>query len=201
MPQKWLITDSYVEAVSALEVLAEVLCRVSADAYRWKWAVIALHSAVQGMMVLALQGSHGLHALKEQDAARWLEAHQKGGPYPEDLRLDGFLDLYKKIKSDVMLIYAHSRKFTPQGGQGESLRKLNELRNQFIHFTPQVFALDLSGLPSLCLDCMDIAQFLGWESGNVIWADQRLQERGKDAFEAARKALVSLKQQYEEEVG
>lgn len=79
MGDHWLITDSAVETVSSFEVFAEELQNVTKNHYRWKWAILALHSGLQGMMVLALQGSHGLHVLKPKDANRWLEAHERGG--------------------------------------------------------------------------------------------------------------------------
>jgi hypothetical protein len=58
MGESWLITNVVLEVVSAFEVFAEEAQRLSKNPYRWKWAIIVLHSGLQGMMVLALQGSH-----------------------------------------------------------------------------------------------------------------------------------------------
>ncbi len=201
MVDKWLITDSFLEAVSALEAVADELRHVDQDPYRWKWVILALHSALQGMMVLALQGSHGLHVLREEDATRWLEAHERGGPYPDDLKLDDFLSLYDKIKSDKMLMYVHSKKFQPHGTRGGSVKLLNRLRNELIHFTPRVWALDLLGLPAMCMDCLDVADFLAWQSNNVAWADAELESRARASFDSARCALAGLKAKYKPEVG
>lgn len=201
MGDKYLITDSVLETVSALEAFVDELRHLDQDAYRWKWAILALHSALQGLMVLALQGSHGLHVLREKDATRWLEAHERGGPYPDDLKLDDFLCLYDKIKSDQMLMYVHSKKFQPQGTQGGSVKLLNRLRNEFIHFTPRVWVLDLHGLPSMCNDCLDAMDFLAWHSNNVSWADAELMGRANVAFESARTSLPILKRRYESQVG
>lgn len=201
MTERWLRTNSFLETVSALETFTDELRLVGQDAYRWKWAILALHGALQGMMVLALQGSHGLHVLKEEDATRWLEAHARGGPYPTDLKLDDFLGLYDKIKSDLMLVYGHSRKFRPEAAEGASIKQLNRFRNEFVHFTPRVYALELTGLPAICNDCLDIAHFLAWQSNNVIWTDAELAARASAAFEAARILLVNLARQYESEVG
>jgi hypothetical protein len=68
MGEGYLITDASVETVSSFEVFAEEIQRVASDAYRWKWVIIVLHSGLQGMMVLALQSSHGLHTLRPADA-------------------------------------------------------------------------------------------------------------------------------------
>jgi hypothetical protein len=192
MGDEWLITDGWVEAVSAFEVFAEEAQRVSVDPYRWKWAIIALHSGLQGMMVLALQGSHGLHVLRPEDANRWLDAHERGGPYPSDLKLDDFLSIYKKVKGDKMLMYVNSQKFVPRGTQGGSVKLLNRLRNEFIHFTPRVWALELAGLPAMALDCLGMAELLAWQSNNVIWKEEDLSERMKIACTSARASLTAL---------
>ena len=38
----------------------------------------ALHSALQGMMTLALEGGNNLRVLKPKDAKRWLDAYENG---------------------------------------------------------------------------------------------------------------------------
>lgn len=192
MGEGWLITDGAVETVSAFEVFAEETQKLSINPYRWKWAIISLHSGLQGMMVLALQGSHGLHVLREEDANRWMEAHEKGGPYPGDLKLDSFLSLYKKIKGDKMLKYMNSRKFAPKGTQGGSIKLLNQLRNQYLHFTPRVWALDLIGLPVMALDCLSLAEFLAWESHNVFFKEEGLRERMELACQSARAHITAM---------
>jgi hypothetical protein len=201
MVENWLRTNSFLETVSALEAFADELRLIERDPYRWKWAILALHGALQGMMVLALQGSHGLHVLREEDTARWLDAYARGGPYPTDLKLDDFLSLYDKIKSDLMLMYRHSNKFRPQATQGASIKQLNRLRNEFIHFTPRVWALELTGLPAISSDCLDIADFLARQSNNLTWPDSALATRASAAFEAARALLAGLRRRYESEVG
>ena len=47
-----------------------------------------------------------------------------------------------------MLKYIDSRKFIPKDTQGSSVKLLNQLRNEFVHFTPRVWALDLVRSPS-----------------------------------------------------
>jgi hypothetical protein len=47
----FLRTDVGEEAVSALEMVAESVAAAQANIYRWKRAIVALHSAVQGFMM------------------------------------------------------------------------------------------------------------------------------------------------------
>jgi len=197
MGENYLITDGFVEAVSSFETLSDSLKQIPFDPYRWKWAILAMHSGLQGMMILALQGSHGLHVLKKEDAKRWLDAHENGGPYPTDLQLDGFLSLYKKIKGELMIMYVDSKKFTPKGTEGDSIKFLNRLRNEYVHFTPRVWAFELVGLPDIFMDCQNIAEFLAWQSGNVFWRESSLKKRIKNAFSLSRSSLLKLREKYE----
>ena len=87
---EWLKTDEWIEAVSDFEMFSEQLQRVIANPHRWKWAIIALHGGIQGMMVLALEGSHGLYVLHEKDAESWLswsEGDRSTESPPRDLKL------------------------------------------------------------------------------------------------------------------
>jgi hypothetical protein len=187
----YLHTDEVEEAISAIEMVAESVAGVKADIYRWKWALIALHSAVQGFMVLALRGSNGLAALKDDVAAEWLDAYEKHLPLPKE-RLDSYKNLYKKVKGDRMLLFGHRKKFVPNGGQGGSINKLKELRDDFIHFVPKGWSLEVSGLPRIFADCLDFIEFLGWECGNVPWHETTLESRGKVAMGSARKAIAEV---------
>ena len=189
----WLQTDEQEEAVSSLEACA----RFSADLvstdyeYHWKWVVVALHSAVQGFMVLALRGGNGLAALRPQNEARWLEARRRGQPPPKET-LDGFLALYEKVKSDRMRFYVHSQSFSPSDTHDTSLKRLNCIRNDFIHFLPRSWALDVSGLPRIALDSLQLIDFLGWRSGNVVWTQEALRNRAESAKEMCRLSFSTL---------
>ena len=132
----WLHTDETKEAISALEMLAEIAPSLNKDTYRWKWVVISTHNSLQGFMVLALRQGNGLLALKDEIASQMRKAFRGEGKYPVE-KLDNFLNLYKKIKSDRMLYYGQSKKFNATQDHDLSVKKLNELRNEFIHFAPK----------------------------------------------------------------
>lgn len=191
----YLRTDVANEAVSALEIVSESVTNAKSDTYRWKWAVVALHNSVQGFMVLSLHGGNGLAALEDTVAAEWLVAYRNNGPYPKE-RLDGYENLYKKVKGDRMMIYCHSKKFVPAGTQGRSIKRLKRLRDEFIHFVPKGWCLEVSGLPALFTDCLDFIDFLGWDCGNVIWHDAALESRARTAMTSTRVALRCVEALY-----
>ncbi len=55
MGEKYLITDGFVETVSAFETLSDELQRIASDPYRWKWAILALHSGLQGILNIGVK--------------------------------------------------------------------------------------------------------------------------------------------------
>lgn len=195
MNEFWLQTNEYEEATSALEAVAEWSQRVENNISYWRWVVLALHNSVQGYMVLALRGSDGLRPLKDDVATKWLTAYREGGKYPVE-KLDTFLNLYKKVQSDTMLFYVHSKKVVPSRTLGRSMKKLNSHRNDFVHFLPKSWSLEVSGLPAICLDCLALVEFLAWECGNIIWHTEVHRARGQAAIALANNHFKSLERIY-----
>lgn len=192
--EPWLRTDERKEAIKALEMVLEQISQVKADVYRWKWIIVALHNATQAFMVLALRGGSNFHLVKKVDTKKYLAAIRgEGEPFPNE-QLDYFLDLYKKIKSDRMKMYVHSKPFKPSGNQTRRVKKLHRLRNEFIHFLPKGFSLELTGMPEIVKDCLSVISFLAFESGNVFWveADQEAGEKLKDMIEKISREASSI---------
>lgn len=188
--ENWLRTDEAQEAVLALEMVKERPSKVAEEPYHWKWVILALHSSLQGFMVLALRGSDRLNALTNHSAKQWIEAYRIGDDQLQKPKLDTFLNLYEKIQSGQMMIYGISKVFMPTGTQTDSVRRLNRLRNDFTHFLPKGWSLEVSGLPRVVNDCLAIISFLALESRNILWHEE--------AFEAKTKALI---EQIQQEIG
>ena len=189
-------TDETNEAISALEMLSEITPFLVKDIYRWKWAIIATHKALQDFMVIALRQGNVLLALKDNIAAECLRAHKEGGKQPIE-KLDNFLNLYKKVKSERMLCQGHGKRFKADPEHNWAVKKLNELRNEFLHFVPKGWSLELIILPKICLNCLEIIEFLAWQSGNVIFNDETQQVRALSALKMSKAILSEIIQIYE----
>lgn len=191
----YLETDESEEAVSALEAFTEWLTRVPEKTLHWRWVILTLHHSMQGFLVLALRGTHGLHTMRDSTAAKWIAAHETGNPRPKD-DLDSFLNLYKKAKlREKMTQTCFSKPLTTTKVQDRSVKQLHNLRNDFMHFPPHSWLIEVSGLPRICVDCLSIIEFLGWKGGNVRWPeDERdiTEQRALDALKAAGEALDRL---------
>jgi hypothetical protein len=188
---RYLRTDEREEAVRSLE-WAEMQARsLVEEPYQWKWVLISLHNAVQGFMVLALWQGNGLLTLRDNIAAKWLKAYREGGEYPTE-KLDDFLNLYKKVKDKDNFHSLGATPFAPGDTHNESLGCLNSLRNEFIHFTPKGWSLELAGLPRACMDALDVVEFFGWNSSAILWYDSGHVGRGRQAAECLRRSMAGL---------
>jgi hypothetical protein len=192
---RYLRTNERQEAVRSLE-WAELQARsLLDDPYLWKWVFIALHNAAQGFMVLALWNGNGLLTLRPNIAKKWLEAYNKGGEFPVE-KLDEFLNLYKKAKEKTNFNSHGASSFIPGSTHNKSFVQLNDFRNEFIHFTPKGWSLQLQGLPHMCLDVLDLIQFFGWDSDTILWHERGLVVRAKRALKSLRRTLIILEKHY-----
>jgi len=169
---EYLSTNVLNEAVSSLELVIENIGLVEKDVYRWKWIVIALHNSMQNIMVSALKQGNGFRSMSNDSYKKWTEAYNNNQPLPA-IKLADFLELYKRIKKKcIMECYVDSRAYAPKQENTESVKKLNTIRNRFIHFDLDVWSLEVAGMPKLCLHCMDVIHFLVLESGNILISDE-----------------------------
>lgn len=192
---RFLRTDEREEAIRSLEWAAEQASQIGKDPYGWKWVLIALHNAVQGFLVLALWNGNGLLTLTEKGAAKWLKAYNTGAPFPAD-RLDNFLSLYEKSKVPDHFHYHGASAFTPGSTHDRSMQRLNDFRNEFIHFTPKGWALEVAGLPAICLDCLDVIRYFGWETTLITWYKASHVARAKRAHNKLRRILGAMDREY-----
>jgi len=213
MQPSFLRTDEQKDALCSLQLVSEQLPKVLDNPLNWKWVIIALHNALQGFMVLALKGSDSLNVLSKDSCVEWLAAYDNPDSSLPRLKIDDFMRLYKKIKmgrgtydkeilkesavprkqSDLMLMYSGSVPFKPIGTQSDSVKLLHHLRNDFMHFLPKGWSIDLSGLPKMVNDCVDIIEFLAFECHNVVWNSADLQTEIRQLLDKIRLAGEALR--------
>jgi hypothetical protein len=208
----WRRSDEALEAVLSLEMVCEQLPKAATNPDYWKWVVIALHNALQGYMVLALKGPDGLNVLNKESAKEWKAACKSGSRYAPERWQARFLKLYERIQegteareeegrldfgdlkpeSGSMMMYMDSRPFRPVGTQDESVTMLNYVRNEFIHFLPQGLSVEVSGLPRVVADCIDIISFLAFDCNNVVWYDPAHEDRTRNLIAQVRDQLGAM---------
>ena len=195
----FLNTDEFEEIINSIELLNNQ-AKELIDIYQWKWVILSMHSTLQGFMVVGLTDSTGLNILRDNISQKWLRAYRNNEPYPVE-KLDTFLNLFKKIKSEKMLRSTHSKKFESTTEIDRCVKKVNILKNKFIHLIPGGWLLEVSGLPNICVHCLEIIECMGWESNNVFWLNEELEERCKIALEECKNTFNELNEEYRNSQG
>lgn len=191
----WIRTNEHEEAIGALEAFTRFVARVRQDLFEWRWAILSLHTALQGFMVVALRDTAGMLPLSDEVAAAWMAACRSGQPLPQE-RLDSFPNLYKKIKKREIAEVLQGHAFSPFGTQGRSVRILNQTRNQLVHFVPASWSLEATGLPAMCLDCLPIIRYLAHDYRELVW-EMAGPSRIDAALANATVVLEGLREEYE----
>lgn len=182
---KWLRTDEAEEAIAALESFVGFLRDTEEDVLNWRWAIISLHIATQGFMVVALRDSAGLTPLRDDVASEWLRAYRAGEKLPKE-KLDSYRGLYKKVKRKQIAAQLQAEPFQPKGRQGESILRLCDFRDRFIHFVPSSWSLEVDGLPRICGDVLGFVDYLAHRYRWIIWHEENQPTRIKAALSYAR---------------
>ena len=140
--------------------------------------MLVLHQAAQGFMVCALTGSDGTRPLnhKKKEVKEYVAALRSisvTGQYPEmpQKALDSFMNLYRKVKSrQMMRQFTTSREFlAPSVDFDRSVCMLNDLRNEFQHFTPGKWSIEVAVFVDPARAAFELIKFLAFDSQNIVW--------------------------------
>lgn len=147
-------------------------------------------------MVLALSKGNGLLALRPKVAAKWLAAYATHGPkaprhFPAE-KLDEFLNLYAKVKDPAHF----SVPFPATPRQDQSLARLNEFRNDFIHFTPKGWSIELGGLPNIVIDTSDVISWCTNDAESFVWYKTAHAKQTASAVRRLKRVMKMLNEKY-----
>ncbi|PKD40888.1 hypothetical protein CWO84_08435 [Methylomonas sp. Kb3] len=195
----YLRTDEELEAAHAMKMAAQFASGIETDPHLWRWVIISLHNSAQGVMVLSLRHGNGLLALKEKSYTDWMAAYEKNETPPQE-QLDTYLNLYKKVKHRELGKLGGNKIFMPVGSEGGDIKRLNSLRNEFIHFTPKGWSLEVQGLPRICLSVARLISFLAFETTNVFWHTQAARNQLLESHESFTVNMRKLKLLYDQAV-
>ena len=158
MAENWLRTDETEDVAGSIRHVIRTAPSLREDPQAWKWVALALHSALQGACVCHLTTSAApLGAVTKRNAAEWLDYFEdrntNSRPKPPKTDLMNFPDLIKAIRkpnsagdrSNVAGIAISDSELTLLS------RFHAEIRNQFVHFEPMGWSIELSGLPKITI--------------------------------------------------
>jgi len=183
MLEDWLRTDEKENAVDSLEMTAELLKRMK-DTKRkslWKWISISLFNTLYGFCICAIQGTN---------PDRVKEIDKRTGQFKNELI--SFPEALKRTQDQKwMHQFTHSQTLTLTTDQKQNIEKLRkDIRNNFEHFTPKGWSIEVSGMPKIVSDATDLIEFLALSSGNPLWdTDSKQEQRIRNAIGKIRSNL------------
>ncbi len=149
---KWLRFTEETNALDYLERAGEFIKLTESDKTAWKWVVLALHGALYGFAIAACKGS---------DYRSVVHVTKKG--LNKLISFDQALAMCADAKR--MGTLHGGRALILTDGQKTSIMKLKQsLRNNFEHYVPGGWSIELHGLPRISIDVLDIIHFLALET-------------------------------------
>lgn len=157
MADAWIRTDEAEDVAGSIRHALRVASFVTDDPQAWKWVMLALHSALQGACVCHLTTTAApLGALTKQNTGEWLSffEKQRTDPAAEPLAKSHLLTLPDLLKA-VRKTYSAGDRSNAVGVAISDvelawLRRIHgEVRNQFVHFEPMGWSIEVSGVPDL----------------------------------------------------
>ena len=155
MPE-YIRTDEREDAINALEHAVETAPTLIDNPLNWKWVIIAIHNALQGALVCTLSGTHRAGALGDKsmrDMLDWFESSRTNPdvPYPSEW-LAPLLELYKRAKDARYMLEFGGQPLSTTSEQDDDIKRLNDLRRGFVHFTSKSWSIESAGLPRIVLN-------------------------------------------------
>lgn len=144
-------------AIDFLEKAHYFLALTGQIPINWKWVILALHGALYGFAICALKGIHHDHVYKQQN---------RGCQKRELITLDEAI--CKCQKPEIMEGFVDSKPFCLTGTQGRSVKKIKEMRNDFIHYIPKIGIIPTENLPRIVNDVLDVIAFLAIDTQTNI---------------------------------
>ena len=157
---KYLKLRGETNALDFLEKASQFIKQTENDHRAWKWVIIALHGALYGFAICVCQGSTPNNVTTET----------KRGD-----KLIGFCEAIERCQKLTKLPrLATARALVLTDDQRQSMEFLTkELRNNFEHYIPRFWSIELHGMPKIAIDVLDVLRFLALDSGTLLCLNEK----------------------------
>ncbi len=164
----YLRLDEKINAIDYLEKAHISIKESTNDKMAWKWAIIALHNALYGFAICACAGT-----TPDIVAPKIQKGKNKGQRQ--------LISLNKALKycqnPQYMNKYVFSKHLILSNNQKDSINWVTErLRNQFEHFSPKGWSIELHGITHISIDILDIIRFLTVDTKNIRFSPTQLRK-------------------------
>ena len=179
--EKYLRINEEANAVDYLTRAGQFIRETENNLLAWKWVVLSLHGALYGFAVSACHGTN-LENIKYTT--------KKG--QEKLISFDKALSLCQDLNWMKML--THSKPLVLKDSQKESILILKrELRNNFEHYIPSGWSIEIHGMPQIVMDLLEVIQFLAIDTGTYIHLNQSQKKKIKSIVFQSKKFLKNTR--------
>lgn len=158
MTEEFYRTDLKDNAIDDLEKLSKFLDLAKQDKSYWKWVIIALHGSLYKFMLLALSGGSAYSEIWERIEKKKVGLLYKIKLFHPKNRIICFLQAFERIKNAKKM---GGKPFISNPDVDEAMERLNtELRNQFLHFKPVGWSIEINLIREIIQKTLPIIGFI-----------------------------------------
>ena len=146
--EKWLRFTAETNAFDYLERAQKFIQQTESDMKAWKWVILSLHGALYGFAICACRSTDYENIIR-----RTKKGIERLISLDDALRICQDKKWMETLYGGKPLILTENQKY--------SIKMLKKtLRNNFEHFKPKGWSIEIHGLPSIAIDILDIIRFL-----------------------------------------
>ncbi|WP_103172552.1 hypothetical protein [Paracoccus sp. SY] len=193
--EAWIETNEAEDVAGSIRHALRCSKFVNEDPQAWKWFMLSLHSALQGACVCHLTTTAApLGAITESNSKEWIKYFEerrlnKSATPPKTclMSLPGLLKAVRNPNSTDS--HFGGKNIAISDKELNWLRLLhNEIRNQFIHFEPTGWVIEISGLP-------DFAKLVARIVADILdagWGFRHMEDNQRDAMRRDLDRILSI---------
>jgi len=156
----WISIDEAEDVFLSLAEVERQVSRLREEPIAWKWATIALVSAINSALVANLSGTAQIGALEKENAKKTIAALKFGSEKdPPSPYLANPRDMLERAMGPTSNRMEHAGKpLNLTDDCVKSFVKLVDFRNEFLHFKPTSWLIEPSGFPHTFLQVLKIIE-------------------------------------------
>lgn len=195
MVENWIQTDENEDIAGSIRHVIRAAQFVREDSLAWKWVVIALHSALQGACVCYLTTTAApIGAVTKRNTREWVAYFEDSRTNPNAVPPKTYLmclpDLLKAVRKPNSAGHGSNAAgiAISESELNWLIRFHNDFRNQFTHFEPMGWSIEVSGIP-------EIAQLVARIIGDILrtgWAFRHLDRARCEEMQRILHALETI---------
>lgn len=177
--EKYLRFSEETNALDYLERAGEFIKATSSDPKAWKWVILSLHGALYGFAISACKGSDYQSVVKKTK-----KGHERLITLDEALTMCQDAKWMGTLHGGLALNQSDSQK--------DSIRRLKAtLRNNFEHYIPGGWSIEMHGFPRITMDILDVIRFLAVDTTRYQHLNQAQRKRVKSIIFQSKNLLNS----------